>query len=438
MGMGRYITRLLLTMLLTMFLVSILVFAIVEIAPGNVARNILGAYATPEQEKSMENQLGLDRPAFIRYVSWLLGSDWQASRVIGMPVKEIIVSQGVVAKHRQWWAVDDNGDLVQWDVNGGELMRMIRQPDGSVVQVPDNESWKINKDGKPYFWGMDQNNRAALWVQGEGGAEFTYEYSGWIQATDSPLDYIPMSKGLLRGDAGISLRYKRPVSDVIGRRITNSLILAGLAFTISIPIAIFLGLIAGLNEGKPADRIITLGGLLTAASPDFATGILLIMTFGLWLGWLPGATVFLNERAILQDPRMIVLPVLTASLVEIGYVLRITRSSVVEVMNSMYVRTAILKGLTHRQVVTRHVLRNAMMAPITVIMLHVNWFIGGLVVVESVFGYPGLGNFILNAALYKDVYAIEAGAMVLIVIAVGTQLIADVIYAMINPRIRYA
>lgn len=438
MGMGRYITRRLLTMLLTMFLVSILVFAIVEIAQGNVARNILGAYATPEQEKSMENQLGLDRPRLTRYLTWLLGSDWQAAREIGFPVEEIVISQGVVEKHRQWWAVDENGDLVQWDVQGGELIKMVRQPDGSVVEVPDNASWRVDENGKIYFWGMDNDNRAALWIQGEGGSEYTLEYSGWQQAEDAPLDYIPMSKGLLRGDAGISLRYKRPVTDVMGRRITNSLILAGLAFAISIPIAIILGLIAGLNEGKATDRVITLGGLVTAASPDFATGILLIMTFGLWLGWLPGATVFLSEDAILQDPRMLILPVLTACLVEIGYVLRITRSSVVEVMNSMYVRTAILKGLTHRQVVTRHVLRNAMMAPITVIMLHVNWFIGGLVVVESVFGYPGLGNFILNAALYKDIYAIEAGAMVLIVIAVGTQLIADVIYAMINPRIRYA
>ena len=100
-------------------------------------------------------------------------------------------------------------------------------------------------------------------------------------------------------------------------------------------------------------------------------------------------------------------------------------------------RTAILKGLTYRKVVLSHVLRNAMMAPITVIMLHVNWLIGGLVVVESVFGYPGMGNFILNAALYKDVYSIEAGAMVLIVLAVSTQLVADIIYSYLNPRIRY-
>jgi peptide/nickel transport system permease protein len=178
--------------------------------------------------------------------------------------------------------------------------------------------------------------------------------------------------------------------------------------------------------------------LITAGSPDFATGILLIVIFALWLKVLPGAAVFTSENAVLANPRLIVLPVATAGLVEVGYVLRITRSSVVEVLNSQYVRTAILKGLSYPQVVIRHVLRNAMMAPITVIMLHVNWFIGGLVVVESVFGYPGLGSFILEAALYKDIYSIEAASMVLILLAVGTQLIADIIYSLINPRIRYA
>lgn len=435
--MTRYIVRRLLTMLLTMIVVSILVFAIVEIAPGNVARNILGAYATPEQEKSMQNQLGLDRPVVIRYISWLLGSDWQASQQVGYPLKEIVISQGLVEKYRQWWAVEKNGNLVQWDVENGKLKKLIRQSDGSTIEIQEDQDWKIDKDGKKYFWGIDNANRAALWLQGEGGIEYRLEYSGWIEAVDSPVDYIPLNKGLLRGDAGISLRYKRPVSEVIGRRMINSLILASLAFMISIPISILLGLLAGLNEGKAIDRIVSLGGLITAASPDFATGILLIMIFALWLKLLPGAAVFLSDSAVLKDPRLLVLPVLTASLVEMGYVLRITRASVVEIMNSPFVRTAILKGLSYRQIVFRHVLRNAMMAPITVIMLHVNWFIGGLVVVESVFGYPGLGNFILNAALYKDIYSIEAGAMVLIALAVGTQLVADIIYSVINPRIRY-
>jgi peptide/nickel transport system permease protein len=435
--MARYIVRRLLTMLLTMALVSVIVFAIVEIAPGNVARNMLGTFATPAQEESMRKQLGLERSVVIRYISWLFGSDWQAEPKVGLPLTRTLSQQGLVANSEEWWAVESNGDLVQWTVEDGLLYKLVRQPDGSTVKQLAEDEWKVDENGQAYFWGVDPHNRAAKWIRGEKNAEYTYDYSGWQEKTDGAVEYIPLSKGLLRGDAGVSLRYKAPVTQVISRRIVNSLILAALAFLVSIPTAVVLGLIAGLNEGKPIDRIISVGGLITAASPDFATGILLIMIFALWLKILPGAAVFTSDKAILQNPRLIILPVLTASLVELGYVLRITRSSVVEVMNSQYVRTAILKGLSHRQVVFRHVLRNAMMAPITVIMLHVNWFIGGLVVVESVFGYPGLGNFILNVALYKDVYAIEAASMVLILLAVGTQLIADLVYSLINPRIRY-
>jgi peptide/nickel transport system permease protein len=436
--MARYIVRRLLTMLLTMVLVSILVFAIVEIAPGNVARNILGAYATPEQEASMSRQLGLTRPVSIRYISWLFGSDWQARVEIGLPLIQTETTQGLVKNARQWWAFAPNGDLMQWDVDGGKLYKIVRLPDGKAERILDDDSWKVDENGQEYFWGIDRGNRAAKWVKGAKGTEYLLDYSGWVEETDAPVEYIPLGKGLLRGEAGISLRYQAPVSEVIGRRIFNSFILAALAILVSIPTAVALGLLAGLNEGKLIDRVISIGGLITAGSPDFATGILLIMIFALWLKVLPGAAVFTSADALWQTPSLLVLPVLTASLVEIGYILRITRSSVVEVMNSPYVRTAILKGLSYRQVVTRHVLRNAMMAPITVIMLHINWFIGGLVVVESVFGYPGLGNFILNAALYKDVYSIEAGAMILILLAVGTQLIADLVYSLINPRIRYS
>lgn len=425
-------------MLLTMFLVSMLVFAIVEIAPGNVARNILGAYATPEQEASMARQLGLTRPITIRYISWLFGSDWQARAEIGLPLTQTISEQGLVEKSHQWWAVLPSGERVQWTVEEGQLYKLVLLPDGSTEKILDEESWTMGEDGKEYFWGVDTANRAAKWVRGSKDVEYRLDYSGWVENTGAPVEYIPLSKGLVRGDAGVSLRYQAPVAEVIGRRILNSLILAALAFAVSIPTAIILGLVAGLNEGKLIDRVISIGGLITAGSPDFATGILLIMIFALWLKVLPGAAVFTSADALWKNPSLLVLPVLTAGLVEIGYVLRITRSSVVEVMNSPYVRTAILKGLTYRQVVTRHVLRNAMMAPITVIMLHINWFIGGLVVVESVFGYPGLGNYILNAALFKDVYSIEAGAMVLILLAVGTQLIADLIYSLINPRIRYS
>jgi peptide/nickel transport system permease protein len=436
--MALYIIRRMITLVLTMLLVSIVVFAVAEIAPGNVARNILGAYATPEQEESMRNQLGLDRSVPARYISWLLGSDWQARSVLGMPVREIVVQQGTQDRYRQWWAVDPQGNLAQWKIAGENVVKLNRQPDGSVVETPDNGVWKEDAKGEQYFWGVDTGNRIAKWVKGQGGTEYRLEYSGWIKSAGAPVDYIPLSKGLIRGDMGLSLQYKRPVADVIGRRIANSLTLAMLAFLVAIPMGVLLGLLAGLNGGTKIDRILTLGGLVTAATPDFAAGIFLVMIFAIWLKILPGATVYTDAGSILAKPNMLILPVLTASLVEVGYIMRITRASVLEVMGAAYVRTAILKGMPRRKMVMGHVLRNSLMAPVTVIMLHVNWLIGGLVVVEAVFGFPGLGNFILNAALYKDVFAIEAGAMVLVVIAVVSQLIADIIYSYLNPRIRYS
>jgi peptide/nickel transport system permease protein len=168
----------------------------------------------------------------------------------------------------------------------------------------------------------------------------------------------------------------------------------------------------------------------------FVTGIFLILIFSIWLKWLPGASIF-SDQAPWTRPRMLILPLLTLTLAELGYILRITRASMVETMRSSYIRTALLKGLPYRRVVLKHALRNALMAPITVIMLHISWLLGGIVIVEAVFGYPGLGKYVLESALYKDVNAIEASVMLLVVVAVGTQLIADIVYTFLNPRIRY-
>jgi peptide/nickel transport system permease protein len=207
---------------------------------------------------------------------------------------------------------------------------------------------------------------------------------------------------------------------------------------IVMPLAVLLGLIAGLNEGKFIDRLASISSLVATATPEFASGVFLILIFSTWLKLVPGAVVVTSDRAIFENPEMLVLPVLTLTLIELGYVLRITRASMVEVMRTNYIRTAVLKGLPRSRVVWKHALRNALMAPITIIMLHVNWLLGGIVIVETLFGFPGLGRYVLEAALFKDVFATEAAAMLLVVVAVGTQLLADVIYTYLNPRIRYA
>jgi len=435
--MVKFIVRRLLTMLLTMFIVSIFIFALAEIAPGNVARNILGAFATPEQEASFREQLGLNQPLHIRYINWLVGSDWRAERLIGMPLTRI---KKPGTDFYQWWAVDEDGTLVRWKLEEEDLIALRRQTDRTVEESLDNDRWQTDEEGVSRAWGVDTQNHAVMWEKGSGETYWMRAKAAgwWVEKSGGARTYIPLQKGMLRGDPGQSVQTGRPVAATLARRIQNSAILAGIAFAIVMPLALVLGLIAGLNEGKPIDRILSVAGLITTSTPEFATGIFLILILASWLKLVPGATVFVSERAIFENPKMLILPVLTLTLIELGYVLRITRASMVEVMREPYIRTAFIKGLPYSRIVFKHAIRNALMAPITVIMLHVNWLIGGIVVVEAIFGFPGLGKYLYESALYKDIFAIEAGAMIMVFLAVGTQLVADIVYTFLNPRIRYA
>ncbi|MEJ2476956.1 MAG: ABC transporter permease, partial [Desulfobacterales bacterium] len=320
---------------------------------------------------------------------------------------------------------------------GDDLIAMVRHPDGSVTREKDNDRRVTDENGVSAFWGLDNENHAVMWQKGADRKVWTFIMgSGWTESSGGPIKYIPLKKGFIRGDPGVSLRTGRPVSKSIFVRLRNSLVLAGIAFVLVMPLALFLGLLAGLKEGSLRDRALSIGGMTFSVIPEFATGIFLILILAVWLGVVPGATVF-GEKAPWERPDMLILPVLTLTLIELGYVLRITRASMVEVMRSPYIRTAYLKGLPYWRIVSKHAIRNALMAPITVIMLHVNWLMGGIVIVEVVFGYPGLGKYLLNSALNKDINALEAGAMILVIVAVGTQLVADIIYTFLNPRIRY-
>ncbi len=435
--MVKFILRRLGFMLLTMFIVSVAIFAISELAPGNVVRHILGAFVTPEQEESFREQLGLNQPPHIRYITWLVGSDWRAARLVGMPLQR---RKKPGTEFYEWWAVEDDGTLVRWKMEGADLIALRLKPDGTVEESVDDDGWQTDGTGVSTFWGVDLHNHAVMWEKGTGQTYWMRAKGAgwWVEQAGGARKYIPLQKGILRGDPGESVQTGRPVADTLLRRLQNSILLAAIAFVIVMPLALLLGLLAGLNEGKALDRILSVFGLVTTATPEFATGVFLILIFTSWLRLLPGATVFVSDKAAFQNPKMLILPVMTLTLIELGYVLRITRASMVEVMHTAYIRTAILKGLPYWRTVFKHALRNALMAPITVIMLHVNWLMGGIVVVEAIFGFPGLGRYLLDAALYKDVFAMEAGAMIMVFLAVGTQLVADIIYAFLNPRIRYA
>ena len=165
-------------------------------------------------------------------------------------------------------------------------------------------------------------------------------------------------------------------------------------------------------------------------------GAFLLAIFVTWLGILPGTSP-LEASPRWSIPQQLVMPVMVMVLYDLGYVVRMVRASMVEVMTRPYIRTAVLKGMSHRDVIMKHALRNAMIAPFTVILLQINYLITGVVVVEAVFGYPGFGRTFLDAALYQDIAMIEAGAMVAVTIAVLTQIIGDFGYMLLNPRIRF-
>ncbi len=290
---ARFVLKHVAFLLLTLFVVSFLVFTLNEFSPGDVARKVLGAYATQEQVDILTRDLGLDRPVLVRYVEFL---------------------------------------------------------------------------GK-----------------------------------------------LARGDLGTSTRFKVPVKDIIWGRLGNTAFLAALAFACIVPLSMLLGIVASV--------------------PEFALGVFLASVFVVALGWLPGTATMVAGGGWSVGSQL-VLPVAVIVLFDAGYVVSMIRASMIEVMQRPYIRTAILKGMAFRRVVVRHALRNAMINPVTVILLQINYLISGVVVVETVFAYPGFGRMMLEAALFKDIALVEVGALVAVGLAVLTQIAGDLAYVLLDPRLR--
>ncbi len=432
--MARFLVRSILSTLVTMFLVSVLLWVLLEVATGDVTVKLLGVFSTPEQRASYRAQLGLDAPSWLRYVDWLVGSDWRAEAQVGYP---LLTTVNPITGEQVWWA-DVAGVPTQWRLRDGELLALRRGPDGVVTTAPAGAVWQRDAGGVEAFWGVNESGSAVKWVRGQGAEVWLLTKSGLRRQGDGPQQYIPLRRGLLRGDGGKSMQTGRPVAVTLFPRLRNSALLAAIAFAVVMPLALALGILAGVNEGRPIDRAISILGLTLTATPEFVTGIFLILIFGIWLKVVPAVALFTSPDAVFRQPSLLILPVLTLTAVELGYVARMTRASMVEVMDTPYIRAAIIKGMPRSRVIFRHAVRNALLAPITIIMLHVNWLVGGLVVVEVIFGYPGLGQYIYDAAMFGDFNAIEAAAMVLVVVAVGTRLVGDFAYTLLNPRIRYA
>ncbi|HEY2994464.1 MAG TPA: ABC transporter permease [Methylomirabilota bacterium] len=237
------------------------------------------------------------------------------------------------------------------------------------------------------------------------------------------------------GDLGYSARFKAPVKAVIWKHLANTALLAAIAFACIVPFSMVLGILAGMRESSRLDRAILLFSTLMASIPEFALGVFLASVFVVWLGWLPGTATLVAGGGWSLSAQL-VLPVAVIVLFDAGYVISMIRASMVEVMQRPYIRTAVLKGLPFYRVILGHAVRNAMINPITVILLQINYLVAGVVVVETVFAYPGFGRMMLEAALFKDIALIEAGALVAVGLAVLTNILGDVAYMILDPRIR--
>lgn len=253
----------------------------------------------------------------------------------------------------------------------------------------------------------------------------------------APVLYVRWITGFVTGNWGNSHSLQLPISDVLPDRLFNSMVLAVGSLIVIVPLSITFGTIAALNRDRFVDRVISVTGLALMAMPEFVSGIILLTVFGLVLQWLPTTSVAAGGNP-LTSPQLIVLPILTLSLVFFGYVSRMMRASAIAVLDSSYIRTATLKGLPGREILVRHLMRNALVPTITVVMSSIGYLVGGLVIVESLFGYPGLGSLLLYAGLHHDVPLLEACVMIVAVIYMGGNLIADLLYALLNPQIRYA
>jgi peptide/nickel transport system permease protein len=302
-------------MILTAWLVSLLIFIMMEVVPGDVARMILGQFASDNALSALRQELGLDLPVWHRYPAWLAG--------------------------------------------------------------------------------------------------------------------------VLQGDFGNSLYFNVPIVPLLLRRLENSLILAGFAGAVAIPISIAVGVIAGLRRGKVTDHALSITALAMVSMPEFLTGMGLIIVFSGWLDWLPPTSMILGDASPLDSFKTLILPVTTLTLGMIAYISRMARASVVEVMQTEYIRMAVLKGMRWHTVVFKHALRNALLPTITVIAVYLGWLVGGLIVVETVFGYPGIGSLLLVAIKGRDVPLLEAIVLIIVLAYLLSSMFADILYVMLNPRIRY-
>ena len=271
---------------------------------------------------------------------------------------------------------------------------------------------------------QQNNNRMSQeavesWLESEGYRRpLVVRYAEWVVNS-------------VQGEFGYSTRFRKSVNEVLPQRLGYTGILAFWVMVTMVPGALIVGVLAGMREGSKLDRSLSIFSIGTTATPEYVSGILFTVIFASWLGVLKGVS-----KAGDVTFENFTLPVMTMSLYGLGYIARMTRASMAEVMTSQYIRTARLKGLEFRKIVVKHALRNALIAPFTVIMLQFPWLLTGVVIVEKLFNYKGFGWVLVEAADNNDIDLLLACSLVSVAVVITTQLISDIGYAFLNPRIR--
>jgi peptide/nickel transport system permease protein len=264
------------------------------------------------------------------------------------------------------------------------------------------------------------------------------DYQAWLdkKGLNEPFlkRYVEWIGNVAQGELGQSMEKSTPVGTLLSERLQNTAVLAFAVFLFMIPISLTLGVLAGMDEGSLLDRVISFGAVLTTSIPQIATAVLLTVVLALGLGWVPTKSAMIGGFTWKE----MVLPVLTLLVYDIGYVVRMTRASMAEVMTSHYIRTAVLKGLPRGRVILKHALRNALIVPFTLIFLQLNWLLSQVVVVEVFFQYAGFGSMLYDAAVFGDIAVVQAATMVAVAVAVMSQLLSDLGYMFLNPRVRFA
>ncbi len=293
-----------------------------------------------------------------------------------------------------------------------------------IVFALTNLSPNLERLAKEQVNGRMSDEAVASWLTENGyDRPVVVRYAEWLG-------------GFAIGDMGHSTRFDKPVSEIIGKRLGNTGWLMFWVMVTMVPMALLIGVLAGMNEGSKTDRSLSAFSIMSTATPEYVSGVILIAVFATSFGglkWFKGTATSAEEAITFAN---FTLPVLTMALYGVGYIARMTRASMTEVMTSQYIRTARLKGVSTRGIVVKHALRNALIAPFTVIMLQFPWLLTGVVIVETLYNYKGFGWVLVEAAQNNDIALLLACSVVAVFVVLATQLISDIGYVYLNPRIR--